>query len=217
MTLLRDDSESLENIRPKLLIVLRACIDGLTTTGVGFWNHENLLRVIAGRVQIIMSGTTLRQNVGRRSRGSRGRCSRTYCVEDCPDTLARWVKDGLADHKKFLDGYLRYDAEIDPHRVNKEPRARQEKAKIEKLLADAPESTTRALPCFKERRKKVWADNPEAKRVYRLSYHRCFMRIPPLPDVGVITETVRFRLIINECDVWTRSWWDGRTVRQGHH
>ena len=181
MSLLRDDSESLENIRAKLLIVLRACIDGLTTTGVGFWSHENLLRyVIAGRVEIILECfDSVRDDNEAGRRSPIPRIARSmfedlttfeYCVEDCPDTLARWVKDGLADHKKFLDGYLRYDAEIDPHRVNKEPRARQEKAKIEKLLADAPESTTRALPCFKERRKKVWADNPEAKRIYRLSY-----------------------------------------------
>ena len=209
MTLLRDDSESLENIRPKLEIVLRACFDGLTTTGVGFWSNDNLLRyVITRRVNIMLECfDSIRDDIEARRWSPIPRIARSmfedlttfeYCVEDCPNTLARWVKDGLADHKKFLDDYLRYDAETDPHRVYREPRERQEKAKIEKLLVDAPESTTRALPCFKERRNKVWGDRPAAKRIYRLSYQYpsgwVHSTAQGAPDLGVMSETVHFSL-----------------------
>ncbi len=212
--LLKEDSENLQDIRARLKMVIHACVHDLVTEGSGFWDHKNLLRyAISYSVDTTLQCfDSVRDDIDAERSVPVAIVARSmfehlvtfeYCVMDCPDALVLWVKELLKNHINFLSDYLRHDAEIDPWRVNREPRAKQEKTRTERLLARAPENVSGALPNLKEMRKVVFGANPDKERIYRLSYRYpsgwVHSKTLGIPEVGVLAETARFSmwLIIN--------------------
>lgn len=234
--LLRSDSESLQDILPRLKIVLQACENDLATEGSDFWDHKNLLRyIILDSLNTVLqcfdsvhgdvvAGRSVPAAINARSMFEH-LVTFEYCVMDCPDALALWVKKGLTNRIKSLTLYLRFDAEIDPWRVKGEPKAQQEQTRCKSLLACTPGNVTGDLPCFPKMRRVVFAANPEAKRIYRLSYQYLSGWVHPspqgTPDVGVLAETARFSLwlIINRamriCADEHLVGWEDRNHAQG--
>lgn len=183
--ILAPDSTTLKHIRPDLSSVLAECHrSGKWNEDVwtkDCWTTEHLLRLVVPlhASGIVADFETVYEAVKAGRSPTYPKIERAmfedmvrfeYCVEDCPDALARWVRQSLKKEVMQLRETLAHDTDVVPDSIWWTRGAKDRERRIKQLIDRAPENATGALPDFATMRNKVFENHPDKQRIYRLSY-----------------------------------------------